>query len=835
MNNQLKNKHNIAGRMDSSHGTIEHEHDGYIYRLPCPLMNEGVNFYDVELMFQLFEKRASIGSVNEHHEFVALDTGNDYYVSLHLYGVGIQEGTGLQHPLTAYIYRKNHRLPLYSLELQQDDEDFEQTIDLAEFTPGDYFVVLNGATAGHNCIFETEEMAGMTTYHFSILEHGRNLEHPNLVYRLLDDMAVLELTAPEGRLNKCDVYQTVCYSSVYRRVFKHECLNDGDQLHIILMDIHWPVDDIYTLVLYHNNEPIMAYRYTLLDKQVYHLSATPLSPGGPIYTLATTVEDHPGCLHFTFEPGFRDVKDHMLNVLCGHEEKGSLIAACEKQPTQEFINFMLAQLHGLGHYRTVECSTLTSAWRENGASCFEELLSKDGICLRGVSELLHPTYQELFTALDDYMGSSNRCFYLFEDTKTVETLLKQLGCAGKVFSTTCRLLIPDYEPADIVFLVSFYLVRYDYSLLPHSLIQLNNLICHNEELFSLLSLENLEDWVKYTIVPYIKKQEADVDDDEVEEDFLLGTKRVDVDFAKIALPEEPVNTMEQCLAELNAMVGLETLKSRLKSLFNRTKFDNLRIRHGLAPLNENRQHMIFTGNPGTGKTTVARIMGKVFKQLGVLSEGNVITAERADMVGKYIGHTEDNMKSLLEKAKGNVLFIDEAYSLCDNDHNDRTDYGNRVIESLLGVLAKNDSDMIVIMAGYEKPMKRMLEMNPGMKGRFVHTYNFEDYNAAELLQICVNKLHGKQFTVNEEVQEVMKGCIERTLADKNELFHNARWAEQFVMQGIVTAMADRLCQEDRPYTPVELCTVTTEDVLAGYSLTQPEKKQERRRPGFHQS
>ena len=834
MKRQSKKSRISAGYAEMPHEKLEHEHDGFIYCLPAPLLNEGVSFDHVELVFQHYEKETNLGSENERHDFVAMNVENRYDLAIHLHDVNIPEDRVPQHPLTAYIYRKNQRLPLYRLDLRPEDDDYDMSIDRIEFTPGDYFVLVNGATAGHKCIFETEEMAGMTTYHFSVLEHGRNLQHPKLVHKLIGDLALMELTAAEGQLKECDVYRTVCYSNMYRRVFKHECLNSEGVLNVILMDIHWPVDDIYTLVLYHNNEPIIAYRYTLLDKQIYHLTATPLSPDGPIYTLATAIEEHPGCSLFTFEPGFKDVKDYMLNVLSGHEEKGSLIVACEHAPTQEFVNFVLAQLHDFEHYQTIEAGLLISYWREEGAACLEKLLTKDGIRLKGMSELLHPTHQELLTALDRYIGENKHCFYLFENTETVTNLLKRMDCAEKSFSNTHRLLVPDYEPADIVFMVTFKLLHHSFGLLPASLVQLNNLICQNEELFSKLNCENLESWVKHTIVPHIERHQPEfLDDDDDDDDLYFGVKSVEVDFTKIALPEEPVNSMEECLAELNAMVGLETLKSRLKSLFNRTKFDNLRVQQGLTPLNENRQHMIFTGNPGTGKTTVARIMGKVFKQLGVLTEGKVITAERADMVGKYIGHTEDTMKNLLEKAKGNVLFIDEAYSLCDNTHGDRTDYGNRVIESLLGVLANNDSDIIVIMAGYEKQMKQMLEMNPGMKGRFIHTFKFEDYNADELLQICVNKLHSKQFSVDDTVQTVMKACIERTLDGKDELFHNARWAEQFVMQGIVTAMADRLCQEDRPLTPAELCTVTESDVLTGYELTQPEKKKERRRPGFH--
>ena len=216
------------------------------------------------------------------------------------------------------------------------------------------------------------------------------------------------------------------------------------------------------------------------------------------------------------------------------------------------------------------------------------------------------------------------------------------------------------------------------------------------------------------------------------------------------------------------------------------------------------------------------MIGRVFKELGILSKGEVITAERADMVGKYIGHTEDNMKSLLEKAKGNVLFIDEAYSLCDNRSEDRADFGHRALECLLTALASNESDMIVIMAGYEKQMKRMLETNPGMRGRFPYLFNFEDYTAEELSQICVNKLVAKEFAVTEDVKDVLVEYIRKAVQEKGTDFHNARWAEQFAMVGIVSAMAGRIAKAGNrtPIATGDLCNVLAEDVVKGYELTK---------------
>lgn len=169
------------------HEKLEHEHDGFIYCLPAPLLNEGVSFDHVELVFQHYEKETSLGSENEHHDFVAMNVENLYDLAIHLHDVSIPEDTVPQHPLTAYIYRKNQRLPLYRLDLRPENDDYDQSIDHIEFVPGDYFVLVNGAKAGHKCIFETEEMAGMATYHYRRLRErscmvrsaGRSMADPD--------------------------------------------------------------------------------------------------------------------------------------------------------------------------------------------------------------------------------------------------------------------------------------------------------------------------------------------------------------------------------------------------------------------------------------------------------------------------------------------------------------------------------------------------------------------------------------------------------------------------------------------------------------------------------
>ena len=198
------------------------------------------------------------------------------------------------------------------------------------------------------------------------------------------------------------------------------------------------------------------------------------------------------------------------------------------------------------------------------------------------------------------------------------------------------------------------------------------------------------------------------------------------------LPEDiPSVGGESCSAmeELDALVGLGRIKSKVKDYLNAVRLARRRMDNGLPTLMP-RLHMAFLGNPGTGKTTVAEIIGKVFASWGILSSGRVIRTEKSLMVGQYIGETEFKMSNLLERSRGNILFIDEAYQLVEGGEKD---YGRIVMNSLLTELGKDNPDMVVILAGYTAPMKRLLESNEGIESRFPNVFNFEDYTTDELM------------------------------------------------------------------------------------------------------
>ena len=192
-------------------------------------------------------------------------------------------------------------------------------------------------------------------------------------------------------------------------------------------------------------------------------------------------------------------------------------------------------------------------------------------------------------------------------------------------------------------------------------------------------------------------------------------------------------TIEDCLSELNALIGLESVKKHVNEIVNVQINNQRRMKAGLMPI-ESSYHVVFTGNPGTGKTTVARIMGRIYRSLGLLSKGHFTEATKSDIVAGYIGQTAIKMREILDAAKGGILFIDEAYSLIHGD--DKGDqFAKEAITEMLKYMEDNRTDIAVIAAGYQDEMIRFIDSNPGLRSRFLHFIDFPDYSPQEMLDI----------------------------------------------------------------------------------------------------
>lgn len=234
---------------------------------------------------------------------------------------------------------------------------------------------------------------------------------------------------------------------------------------------------------------------------------------------------------------------------------------------------------------------------------------------------------------------------------------------------------------------------------------------------------------------------------------------------------DDTRTLQDLLNELNALVGLEKVKKKIQDLIVYQKVQKMRREKNLHSA-KNTLHLAFIGNPGTGKTTVARIVGRIYKQIGLLSKGHFVEVSRTDLIAGYQGQTALKVKKVIEQAKGGVLFIDEAYSITENDHSDS--YGRECLTELTKALEDYRDDLVVIVAGYTEPMNKFFESNPGLKSRFNTFIEFEDYKAEELEKILVSMCKNNDYELSDNAKAVIKEFLNNQIANKGENFANGR-------------------------------------------------------------
>ena len=294
---------------------------------------------------------------------------------------------------------------------------------------------------------------------------------------------------------------------------------------------------------------------------------------------------------------------------------------------------------------------------------------------------------------------------------------------------------------------------------------------------------------------------------------LSGIKKPKKKQLELVLPEDIPSVGEQkddAMAELDELIGLGKIKTKVKDFLYSIKLARRRMEVGL-PTDMPRLHMAFLGNPGTGKTTVAEIIGKVFASWGILSGGRVIRTEKSQMVGQFIGETEFKMTNLLARARGNILFIDEAYQLVEGGEKD---HGRIVMNSLLTELGKDNLDMVVILAGYTAPMKRLLESNEGIESRFPNVFNFEDYTTDELLEIGKLMIRKQGFTLTDGAAANMRQIIQDESDKPSPRFGNGRFINNLLQNEILATLGARTAKLEHP-TKEDLSTILPEDVVVG--------------------
>ena len=275
---------------------------------------------------------------------------------------------------------------------------------------------------------------------------------------------------------------------------------------------------------------------------------------------------------------------------------------------------------------------------------------------------------------------------------------------------------------------------------------------------------------------------------------------------EIKAEAEPEKTLDELLEELNVLIGLEKVKDDVKSLINLVKIRKIRQERGMESPDMS-LHMVFSGNPGTGKTTIARLLAQIYKAMGLLSKGHLTEVDRSGLVGGYVGQTAIKVKEVVTKAKGGVLFIDEAYSLTVN--RGATDFGFEAVDTLLKYMEDNRDDLIVIVAGYPDPMDEFLNSNPGLKSRFNKFLYFDDYTPEELIGILKLNAKKSDLTLSEEAEKFAFEFFTKRCENRPENYANGRDVRNFFEKALIN-QANRLALLDK-IEDEQLSTLELED------------------------
>lgn len=600
----------------------------------------------------------------------------------------------------------------------------------------------------------------------------------------------------------------------------------------------------YFIVLSQNDEPFYQINIEVGAEAEFACTGEELPKNSPHYLLVKYLERGDGYFIRWFplrnQTGLRSLKERLLEC-CQKDAMDKLRDEYGMTPMARNKNYLFIGKETdkteivLRYFSHIACKAalkytnagdlmeqkLPSDIYDTLSRTFGDSSDGDVLCLTHVGLLLSGNNASVLGKMEEFLSKKSRPMFILGTESEIELLFETVPSIRDYFPAENRVQLLDYSTAEVVYELQHVLEKQSLYLSLEAEQAVANRMLQMERDGGLMQWngKSVERFVSEAIFPRFNQRmlrEASSLPEGKVSYALSSVRPEDIDWDKAGNAQ---TSFDESVRALHGMVGLDNLKQRLQTTFNRMKFDRLRRQMGYPVAEGGCHHMIFTGNPGTGKTTVAKMIGKIYHSLGILSKGDVIVTERSRIVGYYIGETERNMVAILEKARGNVLFIDEAYTLCATTRNDdKRDFGHRAIECLLTVLAQKNPDMLVILAGYEDEMERMMEVNQGLKGRFPNKFHFDDYSADELMEIGCGLLAREDYILTDEADKRLYETVCETVSLKDRHFSNARWIEQYIRHGIIPALADRIVNSPALPDRAACQTIKPVDIETAYRL-----------------
>lgn len=753
-----------------------------------------------------------------------------------------------------YFYKEGTPEPILEIWDQPDDEndvfiDFSKHI--GKFTPGNYFLLVANAEYQQGST-RIDMMGGYSRFSFSLLQSGKELAHPEVVsgniQRKTPAKGLSEMIAGclnfnltlDRKTEQQHEYKITCYHESLHVMGNGNCYiqNDMNASRFLNIPVHserlWMKGN-YFAILSHNDEPFCRIDFTWEGGTCTISRCRKITPNSIEYLLLkSSTDDKTEWEPIREIPGVTDLKwlllernNHKLlerirrnyQLACWENNTNFMLIGPDndnRKKLAEHIPFLLDRYTRKA--KTLHAGKLVES--NNTADQHEEIksllheYSGSTICLYGLDALQFGAGQtvirQLTEAITDeensislgLLGTKDEIARFFESAANIKDLFLQENCFTMQSPTLQEFM---YVLQKKLKAMSLYLAPETQSEMMEKPVEL-----WNESIADDWDEKTVQQFIDRSILPGVQHRLLDLlHKGQAENKVQLTTVfPQDINYSTFVRQQD---AFESNLQQLNCMVGLENLKQNLNKTFCNIRFNHLRKQFGLPADDESCHHMIFTGNPGTGKTTVAKLIGQIYHSMGLLSKGELVMTERSQIVGRYIGETEKNMSRLIERAQGNVLFIDEAYTLYDGS-NDRKDFGCRAIECLLTVLSRKNPDMLVIMAGYGDEMEKMLEVNQGLKGRFPNKFHFNDYSAEELVQIALNWIERKKYLLSTCATHTLQKFVRETVEQHDRYFSNARWMEQFLSHGVLPAMAERILKEHQLKDKLFYQTILQEDV-----------------------